>query len=213
MHLAKAKDVKLALVMLLAAVSLAAPAANGQGAQSADQSAFRDEGDMLQLENSQVRQLQGEEMSAESQAQMDDQRNLAYRLYAQKRVQDLEKLKGKDAQEDKQLQVMQSWLQADMLMRQRDMETIQALRQRIANLEQSQNQSMSNLGNDVAALREDATDARSNEKFKQQMSMNYFNEMQTEMGPASWYEHPTNGVSYSMGGMGFNGGQQLFGGY
>lgn len=212
MLLSKAKFIGVGFALLTVIVG-SVPASSGQGAQSADQSAFRDDTDLLQLENSQIRQLQDEEMNAETQAQMDEQRNQAYRLYAQKKVQDIEKLKGKDAQSDKQLQVMQSWLRADLMMRQRDMETIRALRQRVASLEQTQSTSMKNLGGDVQSLREDAIDARSDQKFNQQMSMNYFNEMQTEMGPASWYEHPSNGVSYSMGGMGFNGGQQLFGGY
>lgn len=197
----------------LAFLAFSAPASFAQGAQSADQTAFSDDADLLQLENSQIRQLQNEEMNAETQAQMDDQRNQAYRLYAQKKLSDLEKLKGGDAARNIQVQVMQSWLRADLLMRQRDQATINSLRQRIAQLEQSQQTQMGSLGSDVQALREDAIDARSNEKFKQQMAMNYFNELQTEMGPASWYEHPTNGVSYSMGGMGFNGGQQLLGGY
>lgn len=212
MLLSKAKFIGIGFALLTVSMC-SVPASLSQGAQSADQSAFRDDSDLLQLENSQIRQLQDQEMNAETQAQMDDQRTQAYRLYAQKKVQEIEKLKGKDAQSDKTLQVMQSWLRADLLMRQRDMETIRALRQRVASLEQSTSSSMSNLGGDVQSLREDAIDSRSNEKFQQQMSMNYFNEMQTEMGPASWYEHPSNGVSYSMGGMGFNGGQQLLGGY
>ncbi len=210
MLLAKTKIVCAGLVLGLATTMLAS-ACFGQGAQSADQSAFRDDGDLLQLENGQIRALEGEEMSAQNQADLDDRRNSAYRLYAQKRVDELEKLKGKDSQS--QIQVLQNWLRADSMMRMRDMQTIRTLRQRVATLEQSQQSAMSNLGNDVSSIREDAIDARSDDKFKQQMQMNYFNEMQTEMGPASWYEHPQNGVSYSMGGMGFNGGQSLLGGY
>jgi hypothetical protein len=72
---------------------------------------------------------------------------------------------------------------------------------------------MANMSNDIGAVREAANDARSDTKFRQQMSMNYFNEMQTEMGAASWYQPRGNGANYNMGGMGFNGGQQLFGGY
>lgn len=210
MFLTKAKTLGLCLAMAVCSL-VPVPVCVAQDAQSADQSAFRDDGDLLELENGQIRQLENQEMSAENQADFDDRRNQAYRLYAQKRVSELEKLKGKDSQS--QIQVLQNWLRADANMRMRDMQTIRALRQRIANLEKTQNTSMANLGNDVGALREDAIDARSDAKFRQQMQMNYFNEMQTEMGPASWYEHPQNGVSYSMGGMGFNGGQSLFGGY
>lgn len=182
------------------------------GEQAADQAAFQDDDELLRMNNAQVRQLEGEEQSAEQQAAFDDKRNQAYRLYAEKRVQELEKLKGSNPQNDKQIAIMQRWLKADASMRLTDQQTITALRKRIASMEQSQQQVMGNLGNDVGAMREAANDARADDQFKQQMSMNYFNEMQTEMGPASWM-NPSRSASYGMGGMGFNGGQRLFGGY
>jgi hypothetical protein len=190
---------------LLPGVSLA------QDEQSADQAAFQDDIELMRLNSSQVRELEQEEQTAEQQASFDDKRNQAYRLYAEKRVNDLEKLKGGNAGNDKQIAIMQRWLKIDAAMRLRDQQTISNLRRRIANMEQTQQQGVSNLGGDVSAMREAARDARSDQQFRQQMSINYFNELQSEMGPAHMV-HQDTGPSYGMGGMGFNGGQQLFGG-
>ncbi len=189
--------------------------AYAQGAETAaDQSAFSDDGDMLRLNEAQLRDLEMQEQSAENAANMDSGRNQQYRLYAEKRIQDVEKLKGaKKADADTQVQTLRRWLQADSAQRARDLQIIRSLQARISRLEQTQQTTMANLGNDVGALREAANDARSDTKFQQQMSMNYFNEMQTEVGAAAWYPPRGNSTSYNMGGMGFNGGQQLFGGY
>lgn len=181
-----------------------------QSEQSADQSAFQDDDELMRINNSQVRELEGEEHNAEQQAMFDDQRNQAYRLYAEKRVSDLEKLKT-SPNNTQQIAVLQRWLKADAAMRLRDQQTIASLRRRISSMEQTQQQTMGNLGNDVAAMREAANDAQADNKFRQQMQMNYFNELQTEMGPAS-FNRPQYAGSYSMGGMGFNGGQTLWGG-
>jgi hypothetical protein len=179
--------------------------------QSADQSAFQDDVELMRVNDAQVRELEREEMSADQQAASDDKRNQAYRLYAEKRVNELEKLKGSNAQNDQQIAILQRWLKADAAMRLRDQQTINNLRRRIAGMEQSQQAAMSNLGGDVGAMREAANDARSNQLFRQQMAINYFNELQSEMGPAHMV-HQSTGPTYGMGGMGFNGGQQLFGG-
>lgn len=202
-----------ALVLLTAAGILSSsPEVLAQGAeQGADQAAFQDDDELLRLNNAQINQLQNEELSAERQAAMDDQRNQAYRLYAQKRVQDLEKLKKGSADTDRQIAILQNWLKTDAAMRLRDQQTIMALRKRVANMEQTQQQTMSNLGNDVGAMREAANNARSDDQFRQQMQINYFNELQSEMGPATWV-HPTQGPSYGMGGYGLSGGQPMFGG-
>lgn len=180
------------------------------GEQSADQAAFQDDDELIRMNSSQINQLEREEMSAEQQAAFDDKRNQAYRLYAEKRVQELEKLKS-GASNDKQIQILQNWLKTDSAMRLRDQQTIANLRSRIANMEQTQQQVMNNLGNDVSAMREAANDARADDQFRQQMAINHFNELQSEMGPANWV-HPNRGASYGMGGYGFSGGQALFGG-
>ncbi len=183
-----------------------------QGAETAaDQSAFQDDEEMMRLNGAQVNQVQGEVMSAEQQAAYDDKRNQAYRLYAEKKVQELEKLKASNPDNARQIGVLQRWLKADAAMRMRDQQTINSLRQRLANIEQTQNQTMTNLGGDVSAMREAANDARADDMFRQQMSINYFNELQSEMGPANW-THSSRGPSYGMGGYGFSGGQALFGG-
>ena len=183
------------------------------GEQAADQTVFQDDAELMRLNNAQVNQLEAQEANAEAQANLDRQRNQAYRLYAEKRVQDLEKLKGKNSSTQEQIAVLQRWLKADAAMRLTDMQTIKSLRERVARMEQTQQQVTTNLGGDVGAMREAGENARSDDKFRQMMAVNYFNEMQTEMGPASWYPPRGGGANYSMGGMGFNGGQQLFGGY
>ena len=181
--------------------------------QSADQATFQDDVELMRVNSSQIRVLENEEQSAEQQAASDDKRNQAYRLYAEKRVNELEKLKSGNAQNDQQIAIMQRWLKADASMRLRDQQIINGLRKRIASMEQTQQDGISNLGGDVTAMREAAVDARSNEQFRQQMAINYFNELQSEMGPAHMV-HQNVGPTYGMGGMGFNGGQQLFsGGY
>lgn len=185
-----------------------------QGAESAaDQAAFSDDGEMLRLNESQLRDLEMQERSAENVANMDSAKNQQYRLYAEKKIQELEKLKGAKADSDTQVQTLRKWLQADSAQRARDLQIIRSLQSRIARLEQTQQTTMANMGNDIGAVREAANNARADQKFNQMMSMNYFNEMQTEMGQASWYPPRGGGANYNMGGMGFNGGQQLFGGY
>lgn len=184
-----------------------------QGEQAADQSVFQDDAELMQLNNAQVNQVEGQVQSAEQQAAIDNQRNQQYRLYAEKKVKELQGLKNKSASTNEQLAVLTQWLKADTLMRQRDMQTIRMLQERLARLEQTQGQVGTNLSADVNAIREAGQDAKDAQKFQQQMSMNYFNELQTEVGPASWYTPIGNGAYYSMGGMGFNGGQNLFGGY
>jgi hypothetical protein len=163
------------------------------------------------MNSAQIRSLESQEMSAEQQASFDDKRNQAYRLYAEKRIEDLEKLKSGKAENDKQIAILQRWLKADSAMRLADQQTINNLRKRIYSMQQSQQTVMANLGGDVGAMREAANDARADDKFKQQMAINYFNELQSEMGPATWV-HPNHGATYGMGGYGFSGGQALFGG-
>lgn len=212
MRLMSSKSITLSLLSILAIGAFAQMPALSQSEQSADQSAFQDDDELLRLNNAQVRELQGEEQSAESQSMMDEQRNQAYRLYAEKRVQDLEKLKS-TPNNQQQIAILQRWLKADAAMRLRDQQTISNLRRRIANMEQTQQQTMGNLGNDVAAMRAAANDAVGDDKFRQQMQMNYFNELQTEMGPASFRSPGSaGGPTFGMGGMGFNGGQTLWGG-
>lgn len=181
-----------------------------QSEQAADQAAFQDDDELMRMNNAQINQLESEERNAEQQAAFDNKRNQAYRLYAEKRIEDLEKLKSGNAQNDKQIAIMQRWLKADSAMRLTDQKTINSLRQRIANMENTQQTVMQNLGGDVGAMREAANDARANQQFRQQMAINNFNELQTEMGPASW-KWSNRGPTYNMGGYGFSGGQPLWG--
>ncbi|MBC7997863.1 MAG: hypothetical protein IAF58_07965 [Leptolyngbya sp.] len=214
MRLKVSKLLATSFSLALATSCLVCVSAFGQGETQADQAAFGDDGDMLRLNEAQLRDLEMQEQSAESTASIDAQKNQNYRLYAEKRIQEVEKLKGaKATSADSQVQTLRRWLQADSAQRARDLQIIRSLQARIARIEQTQQSTMANMSNDIGAVREAATDARSDAKFKQMMSMNYFNEMQTEMGQASWYPPRGGGANYNMGGMGFNGGQQLFGGY
>lgn len=213
MRLKVSKLLATSFSLALATSCLVSVSAFAQESQ-ADQAAFGDDGDMLRLNEAQLRDLEMQEQSAESTASMDAAKNQNYRLYAEKRIQEVEKLKGaKASSTDAQVQTLRRWLQADSAQRARDLQIIRSLQARIARMEQTQQTTMANMQNDVGAVREAAIDARSDAKFKQMMSMNYFNEMQTEMGQASWYPPRGGGANYNMGGMGFNGGQQLFGGY
>ena len=181
-----------------------------QAQTGTDQTVFNDEGEMLQMDNAQIRQLEQEEQCAEEKSTQDDQQDRQYRLYAEKRVEDLEKLKGGNAKNDEQIAVLQKWLKDDADMRAQDQATIRNLAQQIASLQKNQQQVMANLQNDVGSLRQDAQNQQDNIKFNQQMQMNYFNELQTEMGPASWQPSNPRGTFYSMGGMGFGGGRGLW---
>ena len=203
--------VLLTMSLSLVCISTAANDAYAQSEQAADQSAFQDDDELLRMNSAQIRSLESQELSAEQQATFDDKRNQAYRLYAEKRIEDLEKLKSGKTENDKQIAILQRWLKADSAMRLADQQTINNLRKRIYAMQQSQQTVMANLGGDVGAMREAANDARADDKFKQQMSINYFNELQSEMGPATWV-HPNHGATYGMGGYGFSGGQALFGG-
>jgi hypothetical protein len=203
--------VLLTMSLILVCVNTATSASAQSSEQAADQSAFQDDDELLRMNSAQIRSLESQEMSAEQQASFDDKRNQAYRLYAEKRIEDLEKLKSGKAENDKQIAILQRWLKADSAMRLADQQTINNLRKRIYSMQQSQQTVMANLGGDVGAMREAANDARADDKFKQQMAINYFNELQSEMGPATWV-HPNHGATYGMGGYGFSGGQALFGG-
>jgi hypothetical protein len=196
-----------AFLALVASALALSPASFAQ--TGTDQTIFNDEGEMVQMDNAQIRQLESEEQSAEQKAAFDQQQDRNYRLYAEKRVQDLEKLKGGD-KGDKQLAVLQNWLKADAQVRAQDMATIRSLQRQIMSLQKNQQQVMANLGNDVSAMRQDAQNQEDNTRFSQQMQMNYFNELQTEMGPANWEAPNPNGAYYSMHGMGFSGGRGLW---
>lgn len=182
----------------------------GHAQTGTDQTIFNDEGEMVQMDAAQLRQMEGEEQAAEQRAAFDEKQNRNYRLYAEKRVQELEKLKGENSKTDQQISVLQQWLKSDAQVRAQDMATIRSLQQQILNLQKNQQAVMANLGNDVNAMRQDAQNQVATEKFNETMRTNYFNELQTEMGPANWNTPSSQGAYYSMNGIGFGGGRGLW---
>lgn len=159
---------------------------------------------MVRMDNAQLQHVQQQEQNAEAKASSDAQRDEAYRLYAEKRITELEKLKGKGS--DEQIAVLQKWLKNDAQIRAQDQQTIKALQQQIAGLQQNQHQMMANIGNDINSMRQQYQDQRDDVKFSQMMQMNQFNELQSEMGACSWGRPPTDGTFNSVGGYGFGGG-------
>ena len=80
------------------------------------------------------------------------------------------------------------------LTRAQEQSRIQQLDQQIANLQQSQNSAIRDMRSDIHNMRVDADTQAADKKFQQQMAVNYFNELQSEMGAASWGRPPTDGV-------------------
>ncbi len=181
-------------------------------ASGANQQIFRDEEDVMQIQNQQINQLEQQEQRAENKAQADDQKDRTYRLYAEKRIQALEHLKNaggsavKSVAQDKELSNLKSWLRADQAMLDRDQASINQINRSIANLRQTQTETTSNLGSDITAMRQSVQDERDDVKFQQMMQINQFNELQSEMGAASWGTPPQDGTFNSVGGYGFGGG-------
>ena len=139
---------------------------------------------------------------------------MSYRLYAEKRIQALSKIRnagGSPAQSyahDKkgELYALQAWLKKDNETRAAEQAHIKQLDQAIANLQGDEQAAMANLPNDIGAMRQVAQRQADDDKFNHMMQMNYFNELQSEMGAASWGRPPTDGTFNSVGGYGMQGG-------
>jgi hypothetical protein len=202
-------------VMMCLTFSIAAPAfAQVAGA---DQGIFSDEEQMLRIKNSQVGQYEQQKSAAERDLQTEDAQNGQYRLYAEKRVQELSKPTahgGKAAATDaQQLAFFQNWLKRDSAYRAKQMAYINQLQSTISSLQSGTQQTINNLGNDINGMREAVQDKKDAQKFSQMMQMNYFNELQSEMGAASWGRPPEDGTFNSTGGYGLMGGYGMgFGG-
>ncbi len=176
----------------------------------ADQGIFNDEEQMLRINNSQVQQYEQQKETAERDLAAEEQKTAPYRLYVQQKVQELQKgatapgAKGKaDAS---QLGVFQDWLRKDNEYKAKQQAYISQLQSTITNLQKGQNNTLANLQSDIGAMRETVQDRKDSEKFNQMMQTNYFNELQSEMGAASWGRPPTDGTFNSTGGYGMMGG-------
>lgn len=199
-------------LVTLALVSLSSPSAFAQAA-GGNQQIFQDEQQMMQMQSNQVQQMQSQEQAYESQVQQSDAASQPYRLYAQQRIQELQKIKNAHGSpalstaRDKQLYALRQWLQKDQQTRDQEQAHIKQLDQAIANLQQQRGATVADLGNDINAMRENQQQLADDDKFNKMMRMNMFNELQSEMGNASWGGSPTDGTMNAVGGRyGFQGG-------
>ena len=199
------------LALALAIAYTVVPASALAQTAGANQGIYRDEQDLLQTDNAMVNQYSNAEQKAENSLNAEEEHNQAYRLYAEKRISALEKAKkagspsltGNKANE---LMVLQRWLQNDDNYRAKQMAYINQLNQAINNLRQTENSTLANLGNDINAMRESVQDQKDQQRFQNQMSINMYNELKSEMGAAAWGDTPRDGTFNSTGGYGMMGG-------
>ena len=117
-----------------------------------------------------------------------------------------------------ELYALQHWLDQDVQTRSQEQARMQQLDQAITNLTQSQSQALRDMRSDIHNMRVDADAQTANQKFQQQMAVNYFNELQSEMGAASWGRPPTDGTFNTTSGalnrtFGGGGSRAGYGGY
>jgi hypothetical protein len=179
-----------------------------------DQAIFQEEKQLIHTDQAQEQQLLQEKQQYQAEISKDEPQDDSYRAYAEKRVQELTKLKAAggsptrslSAQKNGELYALEKWLTADAQARSQEQARLKQLDQAIANLQESQSTAMQNMNADVQSMREDANAEQQSRKFNQQMQINNFNELQSEMGAASWGRPPTDGTYNSVGGYGFSGG-------
>jgi len=120
-----------------------------------------------------------------------------YRIYAQQRIEALLKAQSSHSlskEKQGELYALQHWLDQDVRIRSQDQARIQDLNQQIAAMQASSTQAIRAMRSDIHNMRVDADAQAANTKFQQQMATNYFNELQSEMGAASWGRPPTDGT-------------------
>lgn len=183
------------------------------GAFAQEQQIFQDDRALMRTDQQEVQQYQQAEQQYQQSAASRDESAMPYRLYAEKRIQALTKLKAAGgsptkslASSSKELYALQAWMKKDDATRAAERAHIKQLDQAIANLQGDEQAAMANLPADVSAMRETAQRQADDDKFNHMMQMNYFNELQSEMGAASWGRPPTDGTFNSVGGYGFQGG-------
>ena len=184
------------------------------GAFAQDQAIFQDDRQLMRTDQQEVQQYQNAEKQYEQTAESRDDSAMTYRLYAEKRIQALSKIRNAGGSPTRsltqskkgELYALQAWLKKDNETRSEEQAHIKQLDQAIANLQGDEQAAMANLPNDVGAMRAVAQRQADDDKFSHMMQMNYFNELQSEMGAASWGRPPTDGTYNSTGGYGFQGG-------
>lgn len=198
--------------MAFATLSLAlvlAPSASAQVA-GANQSIYRDEQQMLNTDQAMINQYQTSETSAENKLAAEEAKTNAYRLYAEQRIAQLEQKKGTSpslsGSKAGEMSILSQWLRADNAYRAKQQAYIDQLDQCIINLRTSETNTLANLNTDINSMRQTVQDGRDQQKFENQMQMNQFNELKSEMGACSWGDTPRDGTYNSVGGYGMNGG-------
>lgn len=196
---------------LACASSLIMPAQAIAQAAGANQTIYRDEQELLNTDQNMIGNYQASQSKAERDLLNEEKENESYRLYAEKRINVLEKAKRagtpvKTGDSNSELMVLQRWLRNDDAYRAKQQAYISQLDQAIANLRQGQSSTVANLGNDINAMRQSVQDEKDQQRFNNQMSMNMYNELKSEMGAASWGDTPRDGTYNSVGGYGFLGG-------
>lgn len=177
----------------------------------ANQTIYHDEQEMLNTDQAMINQYSSAENEAESKLAAEQAKTNAYILYAEQRIQALEKQKkgvspSLAGAKSGEMAVLTSWLQQDSAYRAKQQAYIDQLEQCISNLRTSQTNTLANLNTDINALRQGVQDDKDQQKFENQMQMNQFNELKSEMGACSWGDTPRDGTFNSVGGYGFNGG-------
>jgi hypothetical protein len=142
----------------------------------------------------QVQDLVNQRDSFKLEVSKTEQEDDAYRVYAQKRVDALLKAKKKTKEQQGELYALQHWLNQETKIKAADQARIEQLNQKIASMQQSQTIAIRDMRSDIHNMRVDADAQTADQKFQQQMATNYFNELQSEMGAASWGRPPTDGV-------------------
>lgn len=194
-----------ATLMLLFCPSTLAQVANS------NQTIYQDEQQMLGTDQAMINSYTKSEDKAEAKLETEEAKTNAYRLYAEQRINQLEHLKKSgspalSASKQGELNVLQQWLAQDSAYRARQQAYIDQLDKCINNLRVTQANTLANLNNDVADMRQNIQDDKDQQKFNNQMQMNYYNELKSEMGAASWGGCPNDGTYNSVGGYGMLGG-------
>lgn len=203
------------LLLSLSIASLSAMPAYSQVA-GANQSIFNDEEQMMGLNQAQVRQYEQQKIQAETELSEEQRKNGPYRLFVEKQITTLSapsknpKTASSNAAKLKQLQ---DWIKRDNDYISRQQSYINQLTGTIQSLQRNGMNQTQNLQNDITAMRENQQDEKDAKKFDQMMQVNYFNELQSEMGAASWGRPPEDGTYNSVGGYGFMGGYGYSGGF
>jgi hypothetical protein len=199
------------VLMAFAISAVCLPPAFAQAA-GGNQQIFNDERQLLRDQNGQVQQYQQEAQSYKDAVEQSDQKDQSFRLYAEKEIQQLKRIRAAhgspalDVAQSKQMYALQQWLVKDDQIRAGEQKHIQQLDKAIANLQNQQGATFSDLGSDINNMRQNQERIAEDDRFNQMMRVNMFNELQSEMGAASWGGSPTDGTYNSVGGYGFQGG-------